>query len=68
MSDLGPQSGPKRTSQFYEYTPWRATMANRAALGMAAEKFMAAIAIDEIIVARTGLVTSRATRGHSYCP
>jgi hypothetical protein len=35
-------------------------MANRAALGMAAEKFMAAIAIDEIIVARTGLVTSHA--------
>ena len=60
MSDLGPQSGPKRTSQFYEYTPWRATMANR--------KFMAAIAIDEIIVARTGLVTSRPTRGCSYCP
>ena len=68
MSDLGPQSGPKQTSQFYEYTPWRATMANRAAIGMAAEKFMAAIAIDEIIVARTGLVTSRPTRGRSYCP
>ena len=29
---------------------------------------MAAIAIDEIIVARTGLVTSRPTRGRSYFP